>query len=115
MTRAVSGLHPLEAMKTDLHPVEILIVATMAAAWAVATLARAILRLLASAGTPPEPPEPPEPGATITPPEPPQLAELATMRDALMVETAATLRQITGTRRRCSKWEMVASFLAMPV
>lgn len=99
-------------MQDDIHPIEMAILITLAMVWAITTLARAFLRLLAGTGTPPEPHQP---VATITPPEPPPLAELAILREQLMAETAATLRQITGNRRRCSKAEMVATFLAMPV
>lgn len=105
----------------DLHPVEILILATMATAWAAVTLARLIVLpliavVLAAAARPPAPMvgQPAAPAATGTA-EPPLASDLAAMRDALMAESATTLRQITGTRRRCSKAEMVAMVLAMPI
>jgi len=103
--------------RTTLHPIEVLLLAAMALAWAVLTLARLVLVPLAAmvlvmAGWSPAPPQPP---TTAPPPPAPAPAEhpLARLASGLEALPAATLRSLAGTRlKRYRKAELIAMVAA---
>lgn len=102
--------------------IEAACVVALAVAWAAITVVRLLLvPLLALAVVLLTPrrrsasPEPP--AAPIAAPEAPALAvvSLATIGAELQALPAAELRAMAGTRRRCSKRELAAMVLAMPI
>ena len=115
-------------MKTDPHPVELLLLGGAVLAMAAASVVRLVLvPVLAwlwvlthrrrplvqqvEATLPPrhvdgDPSVSPHPGPTPT---------LAALAEELLALPAAELRNLAGTRRRCSKRETVALLLAMPI
>lgn len=108
--------------KNESAAVELLLIAGLALAWATITVVRLLLvPLLALAVvllTPRRRPASPEaPAAPIAAPEAPALAvvSLASIGAELQALPAAELRAMAGTRRRCSKRELAAMVLAMPI
>jgi hypothetical protein len=108
-------------MKTELHPVEVVILCAVALAWAVVTIARTLLvPLLAMlitlvrhrpAPAPEAPLQPtPEPAQPVLPP-----VTLAAIAEELQALPAAHLRSITGCRRKVAKRVMLDAWLAMPI
>jgi hypothetical protein len=101
--------------RTTLHPIEVLLLAAMALAWAVLTLARLVLVPLAAmvlvmAGWRPASPQPP---TTAPPPPAPAEHPLARLASGLEALPAATLRSLAGTRsKRYRKAELIAMVAA---
>lgn len=104
----------------DIHPVEMLVVVALALVWSLITVIRLIVvpvvAIITALVTTPRRSRTPGPaGERSRPDVPPQPADLAVVRDQLMQQTAAELRRLTGSRRRCAKRDLVAAYLALPI
>ena len=108
-------------MKTELHPVEVVILCAVALLWAAVTIARsllipclAVLLTLVRHRPAPTPPAAPQPAPVAAQPvlAPVTLAAIA---DDLLSLSAAQLRSVTGCRRKVAKKAMVEAWLAMPI
>lgn len=108
-------------MKTELHPVEGLILCAVALVWAVATITRALLipclavlltlvrhRPAAALQTPPQPAP-----VAAQPALPP--VSLSSIAEELQALPSTHLRAVTGCRRKVAKARMVEQWLAMPI
>lgn len=106
----------------EISAVELLILAGLALALALATLARLVLVPMVAAALAlvlqhrvvadltPDPT--PDPANRLGPSPAPALADLAA---DLLDLSAVELRRITGTRRKVAKLQMVEAWLAMPI
>lgn len=106
-----------------LHPVELLVLATMALVWALATIARLLLppllavlialvrhhRLEQPAPPPCPPAQPPAPAMPVA------SSSLAALAEQLVQLPAAEVRALAGIRRKCSRAEAVAVLLHLPI
>lgn len=108
-------------MKTELHPVEVVILCAVALLWAVATITRsllipclAVLLTLVRHRPAPTPPAAPQPAPVAAQPvlAPVSLAAIA---DDLLSLSAAQLRSVTGCRRKVAKKVLIEQWLAMPI
>lgn len=107
-------------MKTDLHPVEVVILCAVAVLWAAATITRCLLipcLALVAALVSRRPAPSPQPAPVVAQPSltPVSLATLATIAEELQSLPGARLRAITGCRRKVAKRAMVDAWLAMPI
>lgn len=112
--RAAADAEAFPAMRNT-HPVELLLVVGLVLLEAVAVLTVAAVALVLALATcrgrraAPAPPHvaPPARAAVAVP--------LAAIADELRRLRAAHLRDLAGTRRRCSKDRLIADLLALPI
>lgn len=96
--------------RTEVHPVEIALVAALVTVEAVVVLASALIALVATVLGPkpiPSPPQPPAPTPMVHP-----LCYLAADLQAL---TCKELAQLVGTRKRLNKSQLVGMVVAVGV
>lgn len=104
-------------MKTDLHPVEVVILCAVAVLWAAATITRCLLipcLALVAALVSRRPAPSPQPAPVVAQPVLTPVS-LATIAEELQSLPGARLRAITGCRRKVAKRAMVDAWLAMPI
>lgn len=108
-------------MKTELHPVEVVILCAVALAWAAAVILRtllipclAVLLSLVRHRPAPMPPAAPQPAPAAAQPVLPPVT-LAAIAEELQALPGAHLRAITGCRRKVAKRAIVEAWLALPI